>query len=225
MKTLNWSVLLSKEKQLHYFQNIFIILQNKIKKGVVIYPNKKDIFNAFRFTTFTSVKVVIIGQDPYHNPNQAHGLAFSVLPKTIPIPPSLNNIYTELTSDIPKIITPKHGCLIDWATEGVLLLNSILTVEQGKSFSHANIGWEKFTDTVIHTLNIYKTNMIFLLWGRYAQNKGNLINHQKHHILETSHPSPMSARYGFIGCRHFSKTNTLLMQHNLQPINWQITNS
>lgn len=221
MKKLNWSSFLSEEKKLLYFQKILTILHDKRKKGIFIYPRQKDIFNAFRFTSFESVKVVIIGQDPYYNPNQAHGLAFSVLPNIIPIPPSLHNIYTELITDIPKIIMPKHGCLQSWAKEGVLLLNSILTVEHGKSGSHANIGWEKFTDKVIHILNVYRKNIIFLLWGRYAQNKGNIIDHKKHHILETSHPSPISARYGFIGCRHFSQSNKLLIQKNIKTINWQ----
>lgn len=222
MKKLNWHSLLSEEKKSFYFKKIFTTLHDKNKKGIIIYPKKKDIFNAFRVTTFESTKVVIIGQDPYHGPNQAHGLAFSTPPKTLPLPPSLNNIYTELTSDIPDIVTPKHGCLLSWATEGVLLLNSILTVEQGKSRSHANIGWEKFTDKIIQILNIYKKNIVFLLWGRYAQNKGNFINDKKHHILTTSHPSPMSAQYGFMGCRHFSKTNRFLIQKNIQPVNWHI---
>lgn len=221
MNKLNWSNLLSEEKTLLYFQKILTTLHEKRKKGIIIYPKKKDIFNVFRFTTFESVKVVIIGQDPYHNPEQAHGLAFSVLPKITVLPPSLINIYKELSTDIPKITIPKHGYLKNWATEGVLLLNSILTVEHGKSRSHANIGWEKFTDKVIHTINIYKKNIIFLLWGRYAQNKGNIIDHKKHYILETSHPSPFSAQHGFIGCHHFSKTNIFLKKQNTKTINWQ----
>lgn len=222
MEQLNWHSFLSQEKKLSYFQNILIHLNNQRKQGVIIYPHKKNIFNAFRLTHFKSVKVVIIGQDPYHGPKQAHGLAFSVLPNVSILPPSLNNIYKELALDIPEIIIPKHGCLINWAIEGVLLLNSILTVEKGKSCSHINIGWEKFTDQVIHVLNIHRQNIIFLLWGRYAQNKGNIINHKKHYILETSHPSPRSAQYGFIGCRHFSKTNKILTQKNIKTINWQI---
>lgn len=221
MNTLNWHYLLSEEKKLLYFQKIFTILENKRKKGVIIYPQQKNIFNAFRLTTFASIKVVIIGQDPYSHPNQAHGLAFSVLPNIVPLPPSLKNIYTELITDIPTIVMPKHGCLNSWAKRGVLLLNSILTVEQGKSCSHANIGWEKFTDKIIHIINIYKKNIIFLLWGRYAQNKGNIINHNKHYILEASHPSPMSVQKGFIGCHHFSKTNAILAQKNIKTINWQ----
>lgn len=221
MNKLNWNYLLSEEKKLSYFQNILTILKNKRKQGITIYPKQKDIFNAFRFTTFESIKVVIIGQDPYHGANQAHGLAFSVPPNIVALPPSLNNIYIELATDIPKIIIPKHGCLQSWAMEGVLLLNSILTVEESKSGSHANIGWEKFTNKIIHIINIYKKNIVFLLWGRYAQNKGNIIDHKKHYILETSHPSPISAQYGFIGCRHFSKTNTFLIQEKMTTINWQ----
>lgn len=221
MKKLNWNFFLSKEKNLSYFQKILTTLCEKRKRGIIIYPKQKDIFNAFRYTTFESVKVVIIGQDPYHNPNQAHGLAFSVLPNITSLPPSLNNIYKELILDIPTITTPQHGCLLHWATEGVLLLNSILTVEKGKSCSHANIGWEKFTDKVIHIINNHKKNVVFLLWGRYAQKKGNFINYKKHQILETSHPSPMSVQHGFIGCRHFSKTNRFLTQKNIQPIDWQ----
>lgn len=221
MKKLNWSALLSEEKKLSYFQRILYILHQKKTQGIVIYPKTKDIFNAFRFTTFNSVKVVIIGQDPYHSPNQAHGLAFSVLPNICNLPPSLKNIYKELNLDISEFTIPKHGYLKSWATEGVLLLNSILTVEKGKSCSHQNIGWEIFTNKVIHILNIYKKNVIFLLWGRYAQNKGNIINIKKHYVLETSHPSPISAQYGFIGCRHFSKTNQILIQNNKKIINWQ----
>lgn len=221
MHNLTWSSFLSEEKKSLYFQKILNTLHNKRKKGIIIYPKQKDVFNAFRFTKFESVKTVIIGQDPYHGANQAHGLAFSILPNITPLPPSLNNIYKELKSDIPEIITPKHGYLKSWATEGVLLLNSILTVEKGKSCSHIHIGWEKFTNKVIHILSTYKKNIVFLLWGRFAQNKGNIINYKKHHILETSHPSPMSAKYGFIGCHHFSKTNSFLRENNKTPINWQ----
>lgn len=221
MKKLNWSNFLSQEKKSLYFQKILTTLNNKRKKRIIIYPKQKDIFNVFRFTDFESVKVVIIGQDPYHGPNQAHGLAFSVLPNITSLPPSLKNIYTELKSNIPNIVIPKHGYLKSWATEGVLLLNSILTVEQGKSCSHANIGWEIFTDKIIHILNIHRKNIIFLLWGRYAQNKGNIINYKKHYILTTSHPSPISAQHGFLGCRHFSKTNIFLTKKKIKTINWQ----
>ncbi|WP_159715140.1 uracil-DNA glycosylase [Blochmannia endosymbiont of Camponotus nipponensis] len=220
IKELTWQYFLSKEKKLSYFKNILFIVEERKKKGIIVYPQKKDIFNVFRFTSFKSVKVVIIGQDPYHGPGQAHGLAFSVLPG-VSLPPTLRNIYKELRSDIPNFTTPNHGFLKSWAQEGVLLLNSILTVEAGKSCSHANIGWELFTDKTIHTLNLYKEKIIFMLWGRYAQKKGNIINRKKHHILSTSHPSPMSAQHGFLGCRHFSKANMFLLQQNKQTINWQ----
>ncbi|WHL25156.1 MAG: uracil-DNA glycosylase [Candidatus Blochmannia vicinus] len=220
MKELTWRYFLSEEKKLSYFKNILSSLEEQKRKGIVCYPKQKDIFNAFRFTSFESVKVVIIGQDPYHGPNQAHGLAFSVLPGVL-IPPSLRNIYKELVSDIPNFVIPSHGCLKSWAKEGVLLLNSILTVEAGKSNSHANIGWELFTDKVIRILNIYKEKIIFMLWGRYAQKKGNIISQKKHHILIASHPSPISAQYGFLGCRHFSRANMFLMQQDKQMIDWQ----
>ncbi|URJ29865.1 uracil-DNA glycosylase [Blochmannia endosymbiont of Camponotus sp.] len=220
MKGLTWRYFLSEEKKLSYFKNILSYLEEQKKKGIVYYPKQKDIFNAFRFTSFESVKVVIIGQDPYHGPNQAHGLAFSVLPGVL-IPPSLRNIYKELVSDIPDFIMPNHGCLKNWANEGVLLLNSVLTVEAGKSYSHAHIGWELFTDKVIRILSIYKEKIVFMLWGRYAQKKGNIINKKKHYILTASHPSPISAQYGFLGCRHFSRANMFLMQQDKQIINWQ----
>ncbi|ADV33927.1 uracil-DNA glycosylase [Candidatus Blochmanniella vafra str. BVAF] len=218
---LTWKLLLSKETKLPYFKKIFNILNQKNKLGITIYPKSTDIFNAFRFTEFESVKVVILGQDPYHRPNQAHGLAFSVSPGITP-PPSLKNIYKELSTDISDFITPKHGYLLSWAKEGVLLLNSILTVEQGKSCSHAYIGWEKFTDKIIHILNIYQKNIVFLLWGNYAKRKGKIINTQKHYILSAAHPSPLSAHYGFLGCKHFSKTNALLLKHNKNTINWKL---
>lgn len=221
MSELTWKFFLSKEKQYPYFKKILHILQQEKKSGKIIYPKSNDVFNAFRFTTFESVKVVIIGQDPYHGPNQAHGLAFSVPFGNEP-PPSLKNIYKELQSDIPGFIIPKHGCLQSWTQEGVLLLNSILTVEKGKSCSHANIGWEQFTDKVIHILNMYKNNLIFLLWGNYAKKKGSFIDRRKHYILTSSHPSPMSVNNGFLGCQHFSKTNTFLIQHNKQIINWKL---
>ncbi|CAD83229.1 uracil-DNA glycosylase [Candidatus Blochmanniella floridana] len=221
MPKLTWQLLLSQEKNLPYFKNIFTILNQQKKSGKIIYPKQNDIFNVFRFTAFESIKVVIIGQDPYHGYNQAHGLAFSV-PHGIPLPPSLKNIYKELETDIPGFIKPQHGCLSSWSKEGVFLLNSILTVEQGKSRSHAHIGWELFTDKVIHTLNTYRQNLVFLLWGKHAQQKSHIINNQKHHILITSHPSPISAKYGFLGCKHFSKTNTFLANQNQHIINWQL---
>lgn len=221
MKRLTWKFLLSQEKNLPYFKNILNILHQKRNMGTIIYPEKNNIFDAFRFTSFESIKAVIIGQDPYHGSNQAHGLAFSV-PYNIPIPPSLKNIYKELATDILDFVIPQHGCLLSWSQEGVFLLNSILTVEKGKSFSHSNLGWEKFTDKVIRILNAYKTNLVFLLWGNYAKKKSILIDQNKHYILTTSHPSPMSAKYGFLGCKHFSKTNLFLKKHHQNIINWKI---
>lgn len=221
MKKLTWKSLLSQEKNSTYFQNIFNILHQKKKLGIIIYPQKNKIFNAFRFTEFESIKVVIIGQDPYHSPNQAHGFAFSV-PNGVKLPPSLKNIYMELQSDIPNFVIPNHGCLLAWAQEGVFLLNSILTVEKGKSGSHAHIGWEQFTNKVIRILSDYQKNLVFLLWGNYAKKKSILIDRKKHCILYAAHPSPMSAKYGFFGCKHFSKANFFLKKFNKKTINWQL---
>lgn len=193
------------------------IQQERLKK--TIYPNQKDIFNAFYFTKFSDIKVVILGQDPYFSNNQAHGLAFSI-PKGYTITPSLQNIYKELNTDFNKKFVFHHGCLIEWAKQGVFLLNSILTVESGKPRSHYNIGWEIFTDTVIHFINYYQKNIIFLLWGKEAQKKSKLINHNCHYILESSHPSPLSSFRGFLGCKHFSKTNEILTRLKKEKINW-----
>ncbi|AKC60692.1 uracil-DNA glycosylase [Blochmannia endosymbiont of Camponotus (Colobopsis) obliquus] len=219
-KNFSWKSFVAKEKKLTYFKNIFECIKKQQKQGITIYPNKKDIFNAFHYTAFNNVKVVIIGQDPYHQPQQAHGLCFSV-PIGIKIPPSLLNIYAELKSDISDFIIPNHGCLKNWAIQGVLLLNCILTVQKGIAHSHSNLGWEIFTDKIIQSLNYYQEKIIFLLWGAYANKKKNIINPQKHYILQSSHPSPLSAHLGFFGCRHFSKTNKLLTINKLKPINWQ----
>lgn len=221
MSELTWKSLLRKEKTLPYFKNILNILHKKRKLGIIIYPKQNKIFDAFRFTEFKAIKVIIIGQDPYHGPDQANGLAFSVSPGK-KLPPSLKNIYQELKCNIPNFIIPNHGYLYSWSQEGVFLLNSILTVEQGKSGSHSNIGWEYFTDKVIKILSYYQNNLIFLLWGNYAKKKSALINHNKHYILTASHPSPISAKYGFLGCQHFSKTNLILMKHNKKIINWTL---
>jgi uracil-DNA glycosylase len=164
---------------------------------------------------------VILGQDPYHGPNQAHGLCFSVLPK-IKTPPSLANIYKELATDIADFTIPQHGFLQSWAEQGVLLLNTVLTVQQAQAHSHAKIGWEQFTDKVIQQLNDHCNGLVFLLWGSHAQKKGAVIDTRKHHVLSAPHPSPLSAYRGFFGCKHFSQTNHLLTQQNKSPINWQI---
>ena len=167
------------------------------------------------------MKVVILGQDPYHRPNQAHGLSFSVKPTIVP-PPSLINIYKELATDIEGFVIPKHGYLVDWAKQGVLLLNTVLTVEEGKANSHANWGWETFTDKVIAKLNAHRENIVFLLWGSHAQKKGAFIDRNKHCVLTAPHPSPLAAHRGFFGCHHFSKANEYLKAHGMAEINWQL---
>ncbi|UDG80130.1 uracil-DNA glycosylase [Candidatus Steffania adelgidicola] len=219
---LTWQDTLSQEKTLPYFQNTLDFIAKERTAGITIYPPDKDVFNAFRFTELNAVKVVILGQDPYHGPSQAHGLAFSVN-LSVPIPPSLLNIYRELARDISGFLIPKHGCLQQWTQQGVFLLNTVLTVEAGKAHSHGNLGWKIFTDKVIEILNIHREGIIFLLWGAEAQKKAGLIDLRRHHILKTAHPSPLSAHRGFFNCHHFSRTNTLLKQHNQQPIDWRVT--
>lgn len=214
-----WKTTLATEKEQPYFQKIFKFLEKQRSENKIIYPKQADIFNALKYTSLNNVKVVIIGQDPYHGVNQAHGLCFSVLPGIKP-PPSLKNIFLELHNDL-GIQIPKEGCLTKWAEQGVLLLNAVLTVESGKPQSHANIGWEIFTDQIIRVLNQEREGLIFLLWGSYAQKKGELIDVTRHHILKAAHPSPFSAT-GFLGCRHFSKTNALLEKMGLAPIDWQL---
>ncbi len=215
-----WQDVLSSEKKQPYFLNILNFLKTEQAQGKKIYPKSADIFNAFKYTPFEAVKVVILGQDPYHGPNQAHGLCFSVQMGITP-PPSLQNIFKELHDDV-NIPLPAHGNLENWTKQGVLLLNTVLTVEAGKAQSHANIGWEQFTDKVIRVLNDEKEGLIFLLWGSPAQRKGQIINTERHHVLKAPHPSPLSAHRGFLGCRHFSKTNLLLRQMGKEEINWQL---
>ncbi|MFT3742598.1 MAG: uracil-DNA glycosylase [Gammaproteobacteria bacterium] len=216
-----WQTVLADEKHQPYFQNILQFLKEEQAKGKTIYPKSSDIFNAFRYTPFENVKVVILGQDPYHGYHQAHGLCFSVQPGTAS-PPSLQNIFKELHADL-GIPIQRQGHLEKWAQQGVLLLNTVLTVEAGKPQSHANIGWEIFTDTVIRTLNTEKEGLIFLLWGSPAQKKAELVDASKHYILKAPHPSPFSAHRGFFGCQHFSKTNLLLKQQGLQEIDWDLS--
>ncbi|WP_036829732.1 uracil-DNA glycosylase, partial [Photobacterium sanctipauli] len=182
-------------------------------------PPQPDVFNALTATPLDAVKVVILGQDPYHGPDQAHGLSFSVRPG-VKVPPSLANMYKELANDIPGFQIPSHGYLQSWAEQGVLLLNTVLTVEQGKAHSHAKIGWETFTDKLIEVVDQQCEGVIFLLWGAHAQKKGKKIDSQKHHVLRSAHPSPLSAYRGFFGCGHFSQANVLLGQMNKSPINW-----
>ena len=215
-----WHDVIGAEKQQPYFQQTLQFVEAERQAGKIIYPPAKDVFNAFRLTEFNQVKVVILGQDPYHGPNQAHGLCFSVLPG-VKTPPSLVNIYKELAQDIPGFHIPNHGYLKSWAEQGVLLLNTVLTVEQGKAHSHANSGWEKFTDRVIDVLNQQREGIVFLLWGSHAQKKGAMINRQQHHVLTAPHPSPLSAHRGFLGCKHFSMTNHILTQQGNPVIDWQ----
>lgn len=215
-----WSDLLGTEKEKPYFQQIMDFVRKERQSGKRIYPAHSDIFNALKFTPFENVKVVIIGQDPYHGAGQAHGLSFSVL-KGVPKPPSLQNIFQELHNDL-HIPIPKEGSLEGWAKQGVLLLNASLTVEEGKPQSHSHIGWYQFTDTIIRSLNEHPQGIVYLLWGSYAQRKAELIDQQKHRILTAPHPSPLSAHRGFLGCKHFSKANELLKQLGREPIDWAL---
>jgi uracil-DNA glycosylase len=215
----SWLQELNDEFQKEYFLNLKKFLLEE-KKKYTIYPPGKYIFNAFNLTPFSKVKVVIIGQDPYHGKGQAHGLCFSV-PDGVPIPPSLQNIYKELHNDLGLPI-PHTGNLTPWAKQGVLLLNAILTVRAGQPGSHRGKGWELFTDAVIEKLNRKKENLVFLLWGKFAQEKGEKINTSKHLVLKAPHPSPFSANRGFFGCKHFSKTNIYLQEKGISPVNWKI---
>ncbi|WP_442865165.1 uracil-DNA glycosylase [Acinetobacter sp. HY1485] len=201
--------------------NLRQFLREQKQAQKVVYPPNQLIFNAFNTTPLPQVKVVILGQDPYHGPNQAQGLSFSVN-RGVAIPPSLRNIYHELHSDIGVAI-PRHGDLTQWAQQGVLLLNSVLTVEAAQPTSHQKQGWEIFTDHVIDVLNEQRENIVFILWGAYAQRKGQRINRDKHLVLTAAHPSPLAAnRGGFFGCKVFSKTNHYLQKHGIEPINWQL---
>ncbi|MCG7535327.1 uracil-DNA glycosylase [Pseudoalteromonas sp. OOF1S-7] len=216
-----WSDVLGHEKQQAYFQDTLNYVAERRAQGVTVYPPQEQVFEAFKATPFDQVKVVILGQDPYHGPNQAHGLCFSVLPG-VKAPPSLANMYKELAQDIAGFQIPDHGYLLPWAEQGVLLLNTVLTVEQGQAHSHKHLGWERFTDAVIAQLNQHSEGVIFLLWGAHAQKKGKAIDQQRHHVLHAPHPSPLSAHRGFFGCQHFSQTNTLLQSMGKTPINWQV---
>ncbi len=219
-KPLDWSALLQAEKTKDYFLKVIEYINLQRAKGKVIYPQKEDVFNAFKYCPLSELKVVILGQDPYHNVNQAHGLAFSVQ-KGVAVPPSLLNIYKELEGDLNIKKTP-HGCLTSWAKQGVFLLNTVLTVEAHKAHSHANIGWEIFTDTVIQKISDTKESVVFMLWGAHAQKKAKLIDAEKHLILKAPHPSPLSAHRGFLGCGHFSKANNYLQTKGLSVVNWQV---
>ena len=216
----SWKNQLLPEFQKPYMQDLKSFLMKEIQSQKHIYPRPEEYFQAFDSTPFEKVKVVILGQDPYHGPGQAHGLCFSV-PPSVPPPPSLVNIFKELSSDI-GIPTPPHGCLTSWAKQGVLLLNATLTVQAGRAGSHQNKGWEIFTDQVIHQLNSVRTNLVFMLWGSFAQKKAGFVDSQKHLVLKAPHPSPFSADRGFFTCKHFSKANTYLKKHGQTEIDWNI---
>lgn len=215
----SWLHVLQEEFQANYFRELKSFLKKEKEKHQV-YPPGKDIFRAYNTTPFDQVKVVIIGQDPYHGPGQAHGLCFSVKDGVKP-PPSLKNIFKELKNDL-DIPLPKGGNLLPWANQGVLLLNATLTVRARQAGSHQQKGWEKFTDTSIKKVSDLKSGVVFLLWGRFAQNKATLIDQDKHYVFKAAHPSPFSAHNGFFGCNHFSKTNEILERNGKKKINWEI---
>lgn len=219
----SWLRVLANELEKPYMKSLKSFLLEEKKNGFTIYPKNAEIFNAFNHTAFEDVKVVILGQDPYHGANQAHGLSFSVQ-KGIPVPPSLKNMYKELADEFANFRVPNHGNLTAWADQGVLLLNATLTVRAHTAGSHQNKGWEIFTDHVIAALSKQRKGIVFLLWGKYAQQKEQLIDLSKHHVLKAAHPSPFSAYNGFFGCNHFVKANQLLVEGGLTPINWQIEN-
>ena len=216
----SWQAVLQQEFTKPYMQELRTFLLQEKQAGKAVYPPGPQIFNALNSTPLPDVKVVILGQDPYHNPGQAHGLCFSVLPGVTP-PPSLVNIYKELQRDLG--ITPAaHGCLQHWAVQGVLLLNTVLTVERSKPASHQGKGWEQFTDAVVAVLNAQGKDLVFLLWGSHAQKKGQYISRSRHLVLESPHPSPLSAHRGFLGNGHFSRTNAWLAEHGKPPVDWRL---
>lgn len=214
-----WKAVLAPEFEKPYFQELAARLHAEKRAGKTIYPPGRQIFRAFELTPFDQVKVVILGQDPYHNPGQAEGLSFSV-PHGVPAPPSLKNIYKEIESDL-GVTVRKDGSLESWARQGVFLLNAILTVEAGRAASHAGFGWAPFTDAVIRTLSERREGLVFLLWGNFARSKKALIDTSRHTVLEAAHPSPLAGG-AFFGCRHFSKANAALSARGLQPIDWTI---
>ena len=216
----SWKEILEDEFKKPYFKQIVDHLKTEKAQGKTIYPPGTQIFNAFSKTPFDEVKVVLLGQDPYHGPRQAMGLSFSV-PDGVTKPPSLINIFKELHDDTGTPI-PKTGNLTKWAQQGVMLLNASLTVRAGEPNSHSKIGWHQFTNTVIEKISEEKEGVVFLLWGKFAQDKTELINTKKHHVLKAAHPSPFAADKGFFGCQHFSKTNTWLVKEGIDPINWAI---
>ena len=221
MLTNDWATALKDEFKKDYYRKLYQFVQEEYS-STTIYPPADDIFNALHYTPLNEVKVVILGQDPYHNVHQAHGLCFSVLPDQPEIPPSLQNIYKELEADLGCKI-PNNGYLEKWAKQGVLMLNTVLTVRAHQANSHQNKGWEQFTDAIIREVNKIDRPVVYLLWGRPAQTKIAMLNNPKHLILKAPHPSPLSAYRGFFGCKHFSQTNDFLTSNGLEAIDWQIT--
>ena len=215
-----WKEHLSEEFRQPYMQSLAEFLAAEEQAGKVLFPASQHCFNALNSTPLANVRVVILGQDPYHGPGQAHGLCFSVRPG-VPVPPSLLNVYKELERDL-GIARPSHGCLLPWARQGVLLLNAVLTVEAGQAGAHAGKGWEGFTDHVVDTLNREREGLVFMLWGSYAQKKGAVIDRGRHRVLKAPHPSPLSAHRGFIGCGHFSAANEYLGRHGGRAIDWKL---
>ncbi len=218
----DWLPAMEEEFKKPYYRQLYNFVREEYGKTVV-YPPADDIFNAFHFTPLNEVKVLLLGQDPYHNVNQAHGLSFSVLPEQKEIPPSLQNIYKELQDDMGCYI-PNNGYLKKWADQGVLLLNTVLTVRAHQANSHQGKGWEQFTDAVIQAVNAQDRPIVYFLWGRPAQMKASMLTNPKHLILKAPHPSPLSAYRGFFGCKHFSKANEFLVANGIEPIAWQIEN-
>lgn len=221
----SWQMALKSEFEQPYMQQLSQFLRKEKRAGKEVYPSGDSIFSAFNLTPIEQVKVVVIGQDPYHGPGQAHGLCFSVLPGTR-LPPSLLNIYQEINQDLEGLpgtgqsLDKSRGCLTGWAKQGVLLLNSVLTVEKARAGSHQGKGWETFTDAVVKQLSQSRSGLVFLLWGSYAKKKGAVVDPNKHCVLTAPHPSPLSAHRGFLGCKHFSKTNDYLHGHGVSPIDW-----
>jgi uracil-DNA glycosylase len=216
-----WQQLINRETKQEYFQTLMTEVAQQRASGITIYPEEEDVFNAFKYADLSEIKVVILGQDPYHGEQQAHGLAFSVQ-TGIKVPPSLVNIYKELTTDVDDFIAPTHGNLLSWAKQGVLLLNTVLTVQEANAHSHAKLGWESFTEKVINEINEHNTGCVFILWGAHAKKKGKKIDINKHLVLAGPHPSPLSSYRGFFGCQHFSQANTWLKEHGITSINWQL---
>ena len=218
----NWAKALNSEFKQEYYSKLYNFVKDEYNT-TIIFPPSDDIFNAFHYTDLNNVKVLLLGQDPYHNVNQAHGLSFSVLPSQTEIPPSLQNIYKVLYSDLGMYI-PNNGYLKKWADQGVLLLNTVLTVRAHQANSHQGKGWENFTDAVIKILNEQDRPIVYFLWGKPAQSKKKFLNNPKHLVLEAPHPSPLSAYRGFFGCKHFSKANEFLIANGIEAIDWQIEN-